>query len=442
MESMLAAPVDPAAPPPPESATLPMGAPAEFGAHVAVYGDVTAPAQFDRYTLFLPSFDVGRPATFGPPAVSPVSRDVGKPVVVVPDAPAIAPPAPSAAVMDVPASVVTEVASPPPLEQVQPTPVLQRVTPAAAPRVWPWMVALVMVALVPWAAWMVTARQRAVVVVPPPPAKAQPRYARLDLPRILPPTVAAFDPLPPFAQQVVMRGSKTLKVALTFDLCSTRHFVGWDDRVTDILERYEVPATLFLGGRFIRERPDAVKLFASNPLFDLQGHAYLHPHLPDLTPSRVVQELVMTDQALFDTVGRRATLFRPPFGEYTLENVRAATRAGYLPIQFDVASGDPDPNFHTLRLTLSVVTQVQGGSIVVLHANAHGVHTAEALALIIENLRDRGFELTTVGDVLADGPWITDDGTGGPRRTRPIVPTLAQRNRAAESTPVSAVGTP
>ncbi|MEW5854221.1 MAG: polysaccharide deacetylase family protein [Myxococcota bacterium] len=269
--------------------------------------------------------------------------------------------------------------------------------------------------------------------LPPPPI-----YVDLARPRPLPAREASFEPLSPRPQQVVIKGSGTLpKVALTFDACSTHSFVGWDDRVMDILERYEVPATFFLGGRFVAERPETAQLLAENPLFDLQGHTYFHPHLPEVTPRKVVQELVETDWAVFSATGRRATMFRPPYGEYSVEVVKAATAAGYLPIQYDVASGDPDPSFHAGKLLESLLTQVRPGSIVVLHANGHGQHTPSALPLIIDALRERGYELTTVGDVLAEGDWEVDDGRKGPRRKKPPPP--PPPSSAPEATPISAV---
>jgi peptidoglycan/xylan/chitin deacetylase (PgdA/CDA1 family) len=225
---------------------------------------------------------------------------------------------------------------------------------------------------------------------------------------------AEFLPLPPRNQQIVMAGQGNLPlVALTFDACSTHRFVGWDPRVADILERYQVPATFFLGGRFMDTYPDVVETLAQNPLFDLQGHTYFHPHMNDLTPRKVVDELASTDWALWRAVGRRAVLFRPPFGEYSTEVVKTATAAGYLPIQYDIASGDPDPGFHASRLLESLLTQVRPGSIVVLHANGYGFHTPEALPLVIDALRGRGFELTTVSDMLARDGWVVDDGRKG-----------------------------
>ena len=49
------------------------------------------------------------------------------------------------------------------------------------------------------------------------------------------------------------------------------------------------------------------------------------------------------------------------------------------------------------------------GSIIVMHANGRGWHTAEALPLLIEDLRKRGFQFSTVGELLARGqPVIAD----------------------------------
>jgi peptidoglycan/xylan/chitin deacetylase (PgdA/CDA1 family) len=375
-------------------ATPPMGTPAHFEADAHVSGDLAAPALFDQ-ALQLRGPLAG-PAHFELPAT-------------VEEVPAPPPAPPSAPV----------VVSAPPRALPRPTVVV------APPTRWSWMAAAsaLLVAgslgLAGYGVWVKT-RPVPVVVATIPPPPPEPEYATLYKPRALPAGVDVFSPLAPRPPQAVIRGDRRgTKVALTFDACSTTRFIGWDQRVMDILERYEVPATFFLGGRLLEQRPEIAQLLAQNPLFDLQNHTFVHPHLPEMTPTRVVEELERTDFALFNAVGRRAVMFRPPFGEYSTDVVKAATRAGYLPVQFDVASGDPDPGFHWNQLLESVSTQVGPGSIVVMHANGNGFHTVDALPLIIDVLRGRGLELTTVGDVLADGNWLTDDGHKGPQRKKP-----------------------
>jgi peptidoglycan/xylan/chitin deacetylase (PgdA/CDA1 family) len=47
-----------------------------------------------------------------------------------------------------------------------------------------------------------------------------------------------------------------------------------------------------------------------------------------------------------------------------------------------------------------VVKQVQPGSIIIMHANGRGWHTAEALPAIIASLREQGYELVTISALL------------------------------------------
>ena len=67
---------------------------------------------------------------------------------------------------------------------------------------------------------------------------------------------------------------------------------------------------------------------------------------------------------------------------------------------FDFPSGDPDKRITKERLIAWVLAKARPGSIVVMHMNRHGWHTAEALPEIIQGLRERGFVLSTVGGLV------------------------------------------
>jgi len=49
-----------------------------------------------------------------------------------------------------------------------------------------------------------------------------------------------------------------------------------------------------------------------------------------------------------------------------------------------------------------VLSQVKPGSIVVMHINHTRFHTAEALPGIIDGLRQRGYTLVTVGQLIGE----------------------------------------
>jgi peptidoglycan/xylan/chitin deacetylase (PgdA/CDA1 family) len=210
-------------------------------------------------------------------------------------------------------------------------------------------------------------------------------------------------PLPPVAPKIVFHGPRDAKrIALTFDACSTRQPSHYDERVTKVLVDKKVPATIFLGGKWIEDNLDHARYLASLPQFELGNHTFLHPHLIRVDDARLRKELAWTQAVLYAVTGRQATLFRAPYGEYDDRVVRFAAEAGMTTIQYDLASGDPDVHITKESLIKYVVNTVRPGSIVVMHINRRGWHTAEALPEIIDDLRQKGFIFTTVGELISE----------------------------------------
>ncbi len=217
-------------------------------------------------------------------------------------------------------------------------------------------------------------------------------------------TKSSSQPLPnPVKPEVIRNGrSDKNKIALTFDACSTRGIGEYDERISDVLLRMGVKATIFLGGKWAEEEREHVAMLAGNRLFELGSHAYLHPHLAKLSDSQIRKELLRAQQAIAPLIGRQATLFRPPYGEYDERVVRIAAEMGLTTIEYDLPSGDPDKHATKEKLIEYVTAKAKNGSIIVMHINRRGWHTAEALPDIIEALRGKGFELVTVGELLED----------------------------------------
>lgn len=212
-------------------------------------------------------------------------------------------------------------------------------------------------------------------------------------------------PLPAVAPQVVKHGPRRKKrIALTFDACSTQGPSQFDERVIRTLIDMRVPATLFLGGKWMEEHPDETLELANHPQFELANHTYLHPHLPHESDERVREEFVRTQDMLYTLTGRRATLFRAPYGEVDARIAHLGAEAGMIAIQYDLASGDPDPRISTKRLLVYVTDQAKNGSIVVMHMNGRGWKTADALPRIVLRLRKKGYKLVTVSDLLGRPP--------------------------------------
>jgi peptidoglycan-N-acetylglucosamine deacetylase len=202
---------------------------------------------------------------------------------------------------------------------------------------------------------------------------------------------------------IVEHGQRTgKKIALTFDACPTDLHDEYDGKVVDVLLRDRVPATLFMSGRWVERHPDRAKFLADQAQFEIAAHSYYHPHLLEKDDERILREMKRTQAIIKKVTGRRPEYFRPPYGEVDERLAKLAKSAGLTTIQYDIASGDPDPGLSAKRIARAVLQEAKGGSIIVFHMNCKGVHTADVLPEVIDGLRKKGFTLVTVGEMLKE----------------------------------------
>ena len=208
--------------------------------------------------------------------------------------------------------------------------------------------------------------------------------------------------LPHIDVQFIYHGDRDQPyVALTFDLCQKPELPSWFDKgILDVLNEYDAPATFFMGGDWMRTHVDETLLLASNPNFELGNHSWSHPDLPGLSAEVISSEIVQTQNLLYKLTGIQSRLFRLPAGKYDDLTLGMVAWHGLYTIQWDVETGDPDPTIDAERMNWAVSQRVQNGSIIVMHANGRGWHTAEALPQMIEYLRGQGYTLVTVSQLL------------------------------------------
>lgn len=224
------------------------------------------------------------------------------------------------------------------------------------------------------------------------------------------PTSLTWQPLPPILDNnrgLLAFGSRSeYQVALTFDLCEAEgDLAGFDTGIIQVLTDTQTPATLFLGGLWMRDHQSETRQLSNNPLFELGNHSWSHKDFSVLTSDEMEQEVLLTQQYMFNLLGYQTNLFRLPYGTYTDDTLRVINEQGLYIIQWDDVSGDPDPNITAESMTNWVLQQVQPGSIIIMHANGRGWHTAEALPTIIQSLRQQGYTLVTVSQLLNLSPY-------------------------------------
>jgi peptidoglycan/xylan/chitin deacetylase (PgdA/CDA1 family) len=208
-------------------------------------------------------------------------------------------------------------------------------------------------------------------------------------------------PLKPVSPVLITHLDRTRRiVALTFDACETKKPAGYDAKIISILESTHTPATLMLGGRWMETHPEATTALGRNPLFEIGNHSYLHPHMTKITEAQMEVELLKTQADQIKYTGKQGVLFRPPYGEYNSLLLITAAKLGLHTITWEVVSGDPDPHVTAKDMIREILRRSRPGSIIIMHMNGRGWHTAEALPAVIVRLHKKGFTFVKVSDEL------------------------------------------
>jgi peptidoglycan/xylan/chitin deacetylase (PgdA/CDA1 family) len=216
--------------------------------------------------------------------------------------------------------------------------------------------------------------------------------------------------LPPIKRTFITNGSRDKPlVALTFDLCQKPELPSWfDKKIYQALVDSNTRATFFLGGDWMRTHITETRLLAATPLFELGNHSYTHPDLPNLNSDQISREVLKTQDMLYHLTGRQPRIFRLPSGKYNDLVLDTIALRGLYTIQWDADTADPVPDNDAENILRLVKQRVHNGSIVLMHANGRGWHTGEALPAIITYLRDQGYCLVTVPQLIGLDPVPSD----------------------------------
>jgi peptidoglycan/xylan/chitin deacetylase (PgdA/CDA1 family) len=214
----------------------------------------------------------------------------------------------------------------------------------------------------------------------------------------------------PLARPISRVTTREPAVAITFDACATKKgSYGFDRDVFEILKREQVPATIFVSGRWVDTHPDAMAALTGDPLIEFGDHSYDHPHMTKLPAARFGEEIDQTEAAL-GRYGRHSVAFRPPFGDWNRRVIALAREKNLPTVTWDVVSGDPSLKTTTAGEIRAVLAGARPGSIIIFHINGRGWKTHEALPAILSGLRERGFRFVSLSELMRNG----GSGNGSP----------------------------
>lgn len=215
-------------------------------------------------------------------------------------------------------------------------------------------------------------------------------------------------------------GDQPGKIVLTFD---DGPDPDWTPKILDILKEKGVKATFFIIGENGQENPEIIKRIVAEG-HEIGNHSFTHPNLGEVPQTVTELELNATQRLIESLTGRSTRLFRAPyFGDAEprtpneVEPTVVAQKLGYISVGLHLDPDDwkltdengnprtPDDFVNETIKAASITTPEERGNIVLLHdGGGNRQATVDALPKIIDQLRSKGYQFTTVADLAGITP--------------------------------------
>ena len=186
----------------------------------------------------------------------------------------------------------------------------------------------------------------------------------------------------------ILLGPDERRVYLTFDAGYVNENVL---RITEVLEREQVPATFFILRQVVKENSDLIARWKQAGML-VGNHTLTHANCARLTREELKREMTSLADLYRETTGiEMDKFFRPPEGSYTRETVETALSLGYRTVFWSVAYADWDNDRQkdpSSALSL-VLSRTHNGAVVLLHPTS--ATNAAILEDYIKTLKSEGY---------------------------------------------------
>ena len=168
-------------------------------------------------------------------------------------------------------------------------------------------------------------------------------------------------------------------------------------KILEVLTEYDVEANFFVVGFWAEKYTEILDTLSKSERMEIGTHSNTHPHMSRLSREQIATELDMSTKIIEDIIGKKITLFRAPFGEYSDTLIEEAEKRGLYTVQWDVDSLDWK-GLDAEQISMRVLGRVKCGSIILMHND--GQHTLEALPLILAGLKNKGYKLVRLSSLI------------------------------------------
>ncbi|WP_240189937.1 polysaccharide deacetylase family protein [Bacillus sp. P14.5] len=180
--------------------------------------------------------------------------------------------------------------------------------------------------------------------------------------------------LPPNEKKTVM---------LTFDDGPGRAL----PRILEILHQEEVKAAFFWQSRLLHHQRPWKEVIKAGHI--IGSHSCKHRNLSRLSFQEQHSDLSRCKETIQKIIGQPINYFRPPFGQYNGDTLRAARELGMQVVMWRIASLDWELKADPPKIVDYVIDNLEDRAILLLHELPQ---TVEILPLLISQIKQAGYQ--------------------------------------------------
>ena len=192
------------------------------------------------------------------------------------------------------------------------------------------------------------------------------------------------------------------KVALTINCAWNADDI---DLILETLSKNEVKATFFMVGDWVSKFPDAVKKISDSGN-EIANHSERHSHVNNLSYDKNLEEITKCSERIKNITGNPTTLYRGPYGEYNDTVVKASNDSDHIMVQWSIDTLDYN-GLTGEQMWQRIEPKLEKGSIILMHNGTE--NTALSLDMIIKNIKEKGYELVTVSELIYQENYSIDN---------------------------------
>ena len=198
-------------------------------------------------------------------------------------------------------------------------------------------------------------------------------------------------------------------IAFTFDACGGKNGDGYDKELIDYLRNENVPATLFISGKWIDSQFNRFLDLSRDSLFEIENHGFNHKPCSVEGDSIYGIHGTKNIEQAFDEVEANARkiealtkhyphFYRSATAYIDEAGAAMAAKLAITPISYEVLSGDAIPFASETTIKENVLKNIRPGAIIIMHFNHPEWNTKEAMVRIVPALKEMGYSFVHLKD--------------------------------------------